>query len=278
MRLAPLAPLLASGRALPHHLGRVLVAAQALEPRVAQLPGGGPLAEPDLPDQLGLDPVHARRGGSAPPVERRLRPLQRGQAARCRLRQQRVGRSRCRPCPRRPAGRRRRSSRAAARRTRSASPAGRCKPPMTNSWPLSHLNFSQSLVRPARYGASARLATRPSQPWRRPLVVRLAVGVAVLGVPQRPVEGQQAAQDPLALAQRQRPDVLAVGPQHVEQVVEHRHRGAQRPRLGWCTPSRCCSRLKLVSSPSKATTSPSTTKSRALAARPAPRRSPGRWR
>src|ERR1700728_3653992 len=30
-------------------------------------------------------------------------------------------------------------------------PRGSRTPPMTNSWPLSHLNFSQSLVRPARY-------------------------------------------------------------------------------------------------------------------------------
>src|SRR5258708_33182228 len=45
---------------LPHYLGGILVVPQALEPRVAQLPLGRPLAEANLGDQAGLDPVHSR--------------------------------------------------------------------------------------------------------------------------------------------------------------------------------------------------------------------------
>ena len=46
-------------RHLADDIGGVFVVAQALEPRVAQLPGGCPFAEADLGDQAGLDPVHA---------------------------------------------------------------------------------------------------------------------------------------------------------------------------------------------------------------------------
>src|SRR6185312_29519 len=58
-------------------------------------------------------------------------------------------------------------------------------------------------------------------------VVRLPLGVPVLGVAQRVVEGQQGAQDRLALQQRQRADVPPAGPQHVKQVVVGRHLGEQ---------------------------------------------------
>src|SRR5882757_3535404 len=65
-------------RNLPDHIGRALVPAQSLEPRVAQLPGRGPLAEADLGDQPGLGPVHSGPGRVAP-VEWALVLLQRGQ-------------------------------------------------------------------------------------------------------------------------------------------------------------------------------------------------------
>ena len=41
------------------------------------------------------------------------------------------------------------------------------KPPITSSWPCSHLNFSQSRERLSVYGLSARLAITPSQPLRQ---------------------------------------------------------------------------------------------------------------
>src|ERR1700748_756883 len=63
-------------RHLPDHLVRALVPAQTLEPGVAQLPGGGPFAEPDLPDQLRFGPVHATAAGQLTPAEGRRVPLQ----------------------------------------------------------------------------------------------------------------------------------------------------------------------------------------------------------
>jgi hypothetical protein len=57
--------------------------------------------------------------------------------------------------------------------------------------------------------------------------VGLAVGVAVRGVPQRPAERQQPPQEPLALPQRQAPDIGAVRAQDVEQVEVDRHSPAQ---------------------------------------------------
>src|SRR2546430_9255326 len=52
---------------------------------------------------------------------------------------------------------------------------------------------------------------------------RSAVGVGVLGEAQRAAEGEQVAQDLLALAQRQRAHVAAIGPQHVEDVRSEEH-------------------------------------------------------
>jgi hypothetical protein len=61
-------------------------------------------------------------------------------------------------------------------------------------------------------------------------VVRLAVAVPVLGESQRAAERQQIAQHQLALEQGPGAYVMAVGPQHVEQVDVHGHLGAQRRR------------------------------------------------
>ena len=59
----------------------ILIVAQPLEPRVAQFPGGSPLAESDFADQLGLDPVHPRhRARHCARVKRGASPLDRGQA------------------------------------------------------------------------------------------------------------------------------------------------------------------------------------------------------
>src|SRR6185437_6805682 len=49
----------------PDNLAGVLVVAQALEPRMAQLAVVGPLAEADLADEPGRDPVHAARAWQA---------------------------------------------------------------------------------------------------------------------------------------------------------------------------------------------------------------------
>ena len=65
-------------RQLADDIGGVLVVAQALEPRVAQLPVGGPLTEAHLGDQAGLDPVHAGAGQAAA-AERGVVLLQVGQ-------------------------------------------------------------------------------------------------------------------------------------------------------------------------------------------------------
>ena len=77
-----------------------------------------------------------------------------------------AGRTRSPPCPRRPAARHCRSTPSSRAPRPVRLPCGSVYPPMTNSWLFSHLNFSQSLVRPLWYGASARLAMSPSQPWR----------------------------------------------------------------------------------------------------------------
>jgi len=63
----------------PHDFGGVLVPAQALEPGVPQFPVRGPLAEADLGDKLGLDPVHVGSGQAADGLEGRVRPLEGGQ-------------------------------------------------------------------------------------------------------------------------------------------------------------------------------------------------------
>ena len=46
-------------------------------------------------------------------------------------------------------------------------PRGAVKPPITSSCSAEHLSFSQSRERPCVYGASVRLAIRPSQPLRQ---------------------------------------------------------------------------------------------------------------
>jgi hypothetical protein len=46
---------------------------------VPQFPVGGPLAEADLGDKLGLDPVHVGSGQAADGLEGRVRPLEGGQ-------------------------------------------------------------------------------------------------------------------------------------------------------------------------------------------------------
>src|SRR5215469_17845168 len=63
---------------LPNYLVRILVVPQALEPRVAQLPVGRPLAEAHLADEARLDPVHVGPRQVAA-VERRPVALQAGQ-------------------------------------------------------------------------------------------------------------------------------------------------------------------------------------------------------
>ena len=83
-------------------------------------------------------------------------------------------RSRYRPC--RSSGARRpfrREPPSSSAPSPSREPRGSVKPTITNSWRFVHLIFSQARVRPARYGASTRLETIPSDarwhtPRRRP--------------------------------------------------------------------------------------------------------------
>src|SRR5260370_27122559 len=75
-RLAVMTPV--SSRRRPPYVGGVLVVPQALEPRVAQLPVGRPLAEAHLGDEARLDPVHPR-SRQVTAIERGLVPLQAGQ-------------------------------------------------------------------------------------------------------------------------------------------------------------------------------------------------------
>jgi hypothetical protein len=57
-RLSGSGPFFHASRVLPDDVARVLVVPQPLEPRVAKLPGVGPLGERDLTDEPRLDPVH----------------------------------------------------------------------------------------------------------------------------------------------------------------------------------------------------------------------------
>src|SRR4029079_11013945 len=68
---------------------------------------------------------------------------------------------------------------------------------------------------------------------------RLARLVAVRRQPEPIVEGERAAQQPLARAQRQIADVLAVEPEDVERVEEHRD--AVVPPRGEAGVARGCS-------------------------------------
>ena len=65
--------------ALAHHFARRLVVAQAEEPGVAQAPSGGPLAEPELCDELRHDPVDAPLADRPRVRERGRVPSQRTQ-------------------------------------------------------------------------------------------------------------------------------------------------------------------------------------------------------
>src|SRR5579871_4532077 len=68
------------GGLFAHYVAGVLVVAEALEARVAELGVVGPFAETDLAYQPGLDPVHSPSGWQGSPAERRVAALEAGQA------------------------------------------------------------------------------------------------------------------------------------------------------------------------------------------------------
>lgn len=148
-------------RRLPDDIGGVLVVPQALEPRVVQLPVGRPFAEARLGDQAWLDPVHTGPGQLAT-VERGTVLLQAGQR-----RVQAVQRLLAEAGADLAGVDELVTGVVVAQQQRAEPvrvPRGSVKPPMTNSWPLSHLNFSQSPPGrersrgPAKGSGSARLA------------------------------------------------------------------------------------------------------------------------
>ena len=92
---------------------------------------------------------------------------------------------------------------------------------MTSSCSAEHFHFSQSRVRLPAYGLSARLAMSPSQPLRHASrSSRSPSWARRYGRPAHDAvaEAQRLAQRRLALAQRALAQVLAVEPQHVEDV------------------------------------------------------------
>src|SRR5262249_35728515 len=195
----------------------ILVPPQALIPRMAQLARGGPLAEPDLADEIRLDPVHPRlwqpaareRGGLAP--EARERPLQAGQrrlgepgADLAGAGQLALGDVVAEEEGRKP--------------VRGARGAGEAADDELLAVQALELEPVVAASRPVRRFRPLGDQAFPAPPARL-RVVGLAVAVAVRGEAQRPGEGDQVAQDPLALAQRQGPDVNAVRVADVQQGV-----------------------------------------------------------
>ena len=227
-----------SRSSLPHHLARGLVVAQAEEARMAQPAVAGPLGEADLRDQLGLDPGARRARGS--------RSRRRTAGRRARSGRSRAARSRsvarveagARPC-RRSAARRRRSSRAAARRARSREPFGGGEAADDQLLALLALEL-QPVARARGRCRRCRRAwrSRPPSPCGRPRRTAPRRRALRCGVKRTPSPNVSASRSSaLALAQRQRAHVVAVEPEHVEDVEEDRH-APRRPRRA--------SRAKLV--------------------------------
>src|SRR5580704_11262088 len=217
-------------RRLPDDIAGVLVVPQALEPRVAQLPVGRPFAEAHLGDQAGLDPVHTGPRQLAA-VERGTILLQAGQR-----RMQAVQRSLAEAGADLSGVDELAGGVVVAQQQRAepgAAPA-RVGEAADDEFLAGFALELQPVPGPAGpVGGVGALGDDPlPAAGARLPEIGLAVGVLVLGEAQRVGEGQQAAQDLLALPQWQRADVAAIGPQHVEDVEPDRHLGEQvRPGL-----------------------------------------------
>ena len=205
--------------------GGRLVAPQALEPGVAQLAVPRPLREPDLRHHRRLRPVHARPGQVAH-AERRRVPLDRRKLA-----VQAAQRPGVEPGPDLP-GVDELAGRVVVAEQQGAQPdAGALRVgEAADDELLVGLALELQPV-PAPACPVRRIVALGDEPFpalaARFGVVRLAVVVPVLGVPQRVIERQQPGQHALALPQRQWPDIPAVGVQDVEDVVEDRHPAQQ---------------------------------------------------
>ena len=191
-----------------------------------QLVRAGPLGERDLRHQPRAEPS-ARPCAAACPSCTATRPPRASSAGRA-GRAAPTARSRCRPCRRTP-GRRRRGTPSSSAPSATRDPSGSVQPTTTSSWPASHLNFSQP-VGPA--GGVRRVGPLGDQPLpalaARLGEVLLAAAAPVRRVADRPLEGEQVAQPALAVQQRLAAHVLAVGPEHVEDVEVDRHPAATR--------------------------------------------------
>src|SRR5215470_7467431 len=188
---------------------------------MAQLPVGRPLAEAHLADEAGLGPVHpaCRRPRRVAAIERRPVALQAGQrrveGVQGPLAEAGADLARVHELPvavvvaeqqRAEAGPRPLWVGEAADDELLAALALELQPV---------LGPSGSVRRVGALGDDPLPAVGAGLP-----VVRLAVGVPVDGEAQRVIEGQQVAQDLLALPQRHRAHVAVTGPEHVEDVVE----------------------------------------------------------
>ena len=174
---------------------------------MAQLPVGRPFAEAHLGDQAGLDPVHTGPGQLAA-VERGMVLLQPGQT--------------CMQAAQRSLGKAGTDLAGVDELVPGVVVAQqqRAEPGAGPAWVgetaddefLAALALELQPV-PAPSGVVGRVGALGDDTFpaagARLAEIGLAVGVLVLGEAQRAVEGQQVAQDPLALPQRQRAQVAA---------------------------------------------------------------------
>ena len=210
---------------IPHHVRRLLVRPQPEVARVPQLVGAGPLGEGDLRDQPGRAQCTAFRGSV---------PFVHGDASTSSF-VSRACRSRStdweKPVPTLPAYTR--SSPVVVRQQQrpQRDPGPLRVGPADHDQLLAGLALElQPPVGPA--GGVRRVGPLGDQPLPALAAglgeVLLAAAAPVRCVADRPLEGEQGAQPPLAVEQRLAADVLAVGAEHVEDVEVDRHPAAPR--------------------------------------------------
>src|SRR4051794_9983257 len=207
--------------ALPDHLARVLVVAQAEEARMAQAPRARPLGERDLGDELGLhprDPALADRRGVG---ERRVVA---GERAHPRAQ---VAQGLAVEAGADLAGVAQRAAVVVAEQQRAELGARALRSGEAADDELLAL-LALELQPVARAGGAVRAVGALGDHALPALAARLgeqrlAGPVAVRRQAHAVLEAQRAAQQALARAQRELADVAAVEPDDVEDVEEHRH-------------------------------------------------------